>query len=238
MSRRAYVKQSMVGKMSTKKKEKAAAVLAAQRAAFRTNAIMRSGGFANPSGGGELKFNDVGPTTGGLGNGTSVWTTPGPTYLLNGLVPDSTATGRIGRQIRMKSLLFRAELRLASTSTQGGYGRYLVVYDRQSNTTAPAVTDILLSDTMTSPMNLSNRKRFLILAEGYFTGVSANGNYTSDGVEVYKKLDLNVDFNAGVAGTIGDIQTGAVYCLFAQNGTIGTTAPSIIFRSRIRYTDN
>lgn len=238
MSRRAYVKQSMVGKMSTKKKEKMAAALAAQRAAFRTTAIMRTGGFANPSGGGELKFSDIGPTTGTLGVAAATWTTPGPTFLLNGLVPDSTATGRIGRQVVMKSLLFRAELRLATTSTQGGYGRYLIVYDKQSNTTAPAVTDILLSDTMTSPMNLSNRKRFIILAEGYFSAVAANGNYTSEGVEVYKKINLPVEFNAGVAGTIGDIQTGAVYCLFAQNGSIGTAAPTVIFRSRIRYSDN
>lgn len=236
MSRRAYVKQSMVGKISSKKREKAAAVMAQQRANLRSQ--VRFGGFASPSTSGELKFTDVGVTTSALGVASAAFTTPGPTFLLNGLVPDSTATGRIGRKVVMKSLLFRAELRLATTSTQGGYMRYIIVYDRQSNATAPAVTDILLADACTSPMNLSNKDRFQILAEGVSNVVSVNGDYCSSHIDVYKKLDHPVQFNAGVAGTIGDIQTGAVYVIFAQNGSIGTAAPSAVWRSRIRYSDN
>ncbi len=185
---------------------------------------------------GELKFTDVsGTATLAIAGGS--WTTPGPTFLLNGLTPDSTATGRIGRKVTLKSLLLRAELRLASTSTQGGYGRYLVVLDKQANGAAPGVTDILLADAMQSPMNISNSNRFKILAEGYFSEVTAQGNYTSEGLEVYKKLEVPVQFNAGTAGTIADIATGSVYVLFAQNGTIGTAAPTVVWRSRLRYTD-
>lgn len=185
---------------------------------------------------GELKFTDVSGTA-TLAVAAGSWTTPGPTFLLNGLVPDATATGRIGRKILMKSLLLRAELRLASTSTQGGYGRYLVVLDKQANGEAPAVLDILLADAMQSPMNISNSNRFRILAEGFFTEASSNGTYTSEGVEVYKELNIPVQYNTGTAGTIADIATGSVYILFAQNGTIGTAAPTVVWRSRIRYTD-
>lgn len=189
---------------------------------------------------GELKFTDLGPTTSTLTSASAAWTTPGATFLLNGLVPNSTATGRIGRKVVMKSLLLRAELRLATTSTQGGYGRYLVIYDRQANGAFPTggVTDILLFDGMQSPMNLSNKDRFMIVAEGYFDRVSTQGDYVTSGVEVYKKLNLPVQFNSGTAGTIADIATGSLFVMFAQNATIGTAAPSVVWTTRVRYTDN
>lgn len=185
---------------------------------------------------GELKFVDQSQTS-TLGLASGAWTTPGATFLLNGLATGVTASDRIGRKVIMKSLLLRAELRLATTSTAGGYGRYLVVYDRQANANPPGVTDILLADAMQSQMNLSNKDRFMILAEGYFSPVSVNGDYTSQGVEVYKKLNAPVQFNATSGGTIADIVTGSVYVLFAQNSTIGTAAPTVVWRSRIRYED-
>jgi len=210
----------------------------AGRMSVAADAVARTGGFYSPSTSSELKFRDLGPTTSALTFASAAWTTPGATFLLNGLAPDSTATGRIGRKVVMKSLLLRAEMRMATTSSQGGYGRYLVVYDRQANTNPPAVTDVLLYDGMQSPMNLSNKDRFKIVAEGYFTPLSVQGEFVSQGVEVYKKLNLPVQFNAGTAGTIGDIVTGSLYVLFAQNGSIGTANPSVVWTSRVRYSDN
>lgn len=228
--RRSSVKSVSSRKFVGARSAAAKAVLARQRALFRAT-VPRS----IP---GELKFTDVGLFSSALGLGSATWTTPGPNFLLNGLVPDSTATGRIGRKVVMKSLLVRVELRLAATSTGGGFLRYLVVYDRQSNAAAPAVTDILLADTESSPMNLSNKDRFQILAEGTTQVASANGNFCSTEINIYKKLDHPVQYNAGIAGTIADIQTGAVYILFAQSGGIGTAAPFAIWRSRVRYSDN
>lgn len=213
---------------STMKRARAAqSLVRAQRAAW----VPRP--RASP---GELKFVDQSQTsTLALAGGS--WTTPGATFLLNGLSTGVTASDRIGRKVSLKSLLLRAELRMASTSTQGGYGRYMVVYDRQANGNPPGVTDILLADAMQSPMNLSNRERFKILAEGYFSPVATAGDYTSQGVEVYKPLALNVQFKDTSTGTISDIITGSIYVLFAQNGTIGTAAPTVVWRSRIRYED-
>lgn len=215
--------------------------LAAQRAAFRNQQVsagFRTGGFVSPVTSGELKFTDVSLANGTCALAARTWTTPGPTFLLNGLVPDSTATGRIGRKVVMKSLYLRMFSNFAATTTGFGYIRYLVVYDRQSNAQAPAVTDILLSDDVLSQMNISNKDRFVILASGSMDPISAQANGISSEVEIYKKLNLPVQFNAGTAGTIGDIQTGAVYILFAQTGGLATTAPQFSFRSRIRYSDN
>lgn len=186
---------------------------------------------------GELKFTDVSLANGTVALGARTWTTPGPTFLLNGLVPDATATGRIGRKITMKSLFLRMFSNFAATTTGFGYLRYLVVYDRQANAQAPAVTDILFSDDVLSQMNISNKDRFLILASGTFDPLSAQGNGISSEVEIFKQLDLPVQYNAGTAGTIADIQTGSVYIMFAQTGGLATAAPQFSFRSRIRYSD-
>ena len=52
-----------------------------------------------------------------------------------------------------------------------------------------------------------------------------------------KTLNLETMFNAGSAGTIADITSGSVYMFIAQSGGITTTAPTLSYRSRIRYTD-
>lgn len=198
---------------------------------------IRTGGWHNPSSGSERKFTDVAGTATALGLAAATFTTPGPTFLLNGLVPDSTATGRIGRQVVLKSVYLRYRYTMAATSTNGSPMRLIIVYDKQANAQAPAVTDVLLSDSFTSPNNLSNRDRFVILADHVAEPISAQNNFCVAG-EIYKKINLEVNFNPGTAGTIGDITSGSVYLLMAQAGGIGTAAPTVDWRCRIRYTDN
>lgn len=236
MSSRPNVKKTAYDKIVAKKRSASRSGVSTARS-MNMRAV-RVGGFVSPSTSGEMKFTDVTLSNGTTALAARTWTTPGPTFLLNGLVPDSTATGRIGRKVVMKSLFLRMFCQFAATTTGFGYLRYLVIYDRQSNATAPAVTDILLADDVLSPMNLSNKDRFKVLASGSFDPISAQANGCCKEVEIYKNLDLPVQFNAGVAGTIGDIQTGAVYILFAQSGQLATAAPQFNFRSRIRYSDN
>ena len=44
-------------------------------------------------------------------------------------------------------------------------------------------------------------------------------------------------YNAGVAGTIGDITTGSLYVLIGNNGTFATAQPIITYETRVRYED-
>jgi len=195
----------------------------------------RTGGWVSPTSTGELKFTDV---SGALLPGVSdAFTTPGPSFLLNGLVPDSTATGRIGRKIVMKSILIRYTAYLRPTSVGGGPVRILVVYDKQANTNAPAVTDILLADSYTSPNNLSNRDRFITLFDEITAPLSVAGDFAVSGTLYKKNLNLEVMFNTGTAGTIGDITTGSIYILAANTGLVTTDGSRVGFRSRIRYSD-
>lgn len=196
----------------------------------------RTGGWANPSRGGELKFTDT-TATNAITFGVATFNAPGPTTLLNGLVPDSTATGRIGRKIVMKSLYFRYFASLAATSTGGSPMRFIIVYDKQANAQAPGVTDLLLANDFLSPNNLSNRDRFVVLVDQTTDPIGTGSNYSVSGT-VFKRINLETMFNAGTAGTIGDITSGSVYMIVAQNGFIGTANCTFQWRCRIRYDDN
>lgn len=203
-----------------------------------TRQAKRTGGWANPVSGGELKFKDTALTNTALGLAAATFTTPGPTFLLNGLVPDSTATGRIGRKIVLKSLLVRWSVSMAATSTLGAPIRVIVFYDKQANASAPAVTDVLVTDSFFAPNNLSNRDRFVTLSDQYSEPIgTSNGVYVCAG-NIYKKnLNLETMYNAGTAGTIGDITSGSLYIMIAQEGRIATAAPLFSMYARIRYQD-
>jgi len=180
----------------------------------------------------ELKFTDVASTT-TLAAGSVAFTSAG---LLNGLVPNSTATGRIGRRVNMKSLYLRLTFQLATTSTGGAPLRVLVIYDKQSNGAAPTATDVLTASTFVSPNNISNRDRFVTLCDQITQPVSTGGT-SQVALNIYKKLNMAIQFNAGTAGTIADITSGGVYLFLAQGGSILTANPSVEWYARIRYSD-
>jgi len=198
-------------------------------------AAMRTGGFNNPVRAAELKFKDIALNL-AVAASSDNFSGPGATTLLNGLVPDSTATGRIGRKIHMKSLYIRYTASLNATSVGGSPLRILVVYDKQANATAPAITDILLTDDFTSPNNISNRDRFVTIFDHITDPISTGDSFAVSGV-LHKKFDLETMFNAGVAGTIGDITTGSLYLMVSQAGSISTAGPFLQFQSRMRFDD-
>lgn len=197
-----------------------------------TQQAMRIGGWANPSRGGELKFKDNNFTT-DPPVGVNTWSAG---TLLNGMATGSDASTRIGRKITIKSLLARWSFQLATTSVGGSPVRILIVYDKQANATAPAITDILLVDHFNSPNNLSNRDRFVTISDFVSEGISTGDKFSESGV-IYKKLNLETMFNAGSAGTIGDITSGSIYMFVCQDSGITTAVADFQSYVRIRYTD-
>lgn len=164
--------------------------------------------------------------------------TTGTLLLLNGVTQGTSATTRLGRRTTMKSIYIRINVALAATTAGASPLRYMVVYDKQTNATAPAATDILVADAIVNPNNLSNSRRFVTLMDwvtpdGIGVGGPVSANHT-----FYKKLNLPVEYNVGVAGNQADIQTGSVYVLVYQNGGLITAAPTQAFFSRIRFSDN
>jgi len=196
---------------------------------------MRTGGWANPSRGGELKFIDSTQTAVALAT-AATFLAPIGFRLLNGTTQGTDATERVGRKIVLKSLLVRGSFSLAATSTGGSPLRVLVIYDKQANATAFGVTDALLADEFVSPNNLSNRDRFVTICDQIVDPISAGGDY-SRSFTIFKKLNLETMYNSGSSGAIGDITSGSMYILFAQDGKIATAAPTIDWRARVRFED-
>lgn len=123
------------------------------------------------------------------------------------------------------------------TSTGATPCRILIVQDKQANGVAPAVTDVLLTNEAASPNNLSNSRRFKTLLDYTDkTGIGTAGPQVLY-VNEYKKLDIPVEFNNGVAGTIADITTNSIYAIvFCGNVGVANVATNII--ARVRFTDN
>jgi len=193
---------------------------------------MRTGGWANPSKGGELKFCDNTISTAITFNSAAF----SAAQLLLTIAQGTDASGRIGRKITVKSLLFRFAIKLGTTSTFGAPVRILIVYDRQANATAPAITDVLTVDDFFSPNNLSNRDRFVTIFDNITDPISAGSNAQVADV-LYKRLNLEVMYNAGTDATIGSISSGSIYLFVAQAGSLLTANGNINARCRIRYTD-
>ena len=182
----------------------------------------------------ELKDNTVRSTAVVTGAGAVTGSTP---LLLNGLTQGTSAVTRIGRRITVKSLLVRWYVQLAATTTGGAPLRLLVVADRQTNGAAPAITDILLTDEIASPMNLNNSKRFKVVCDEIIPVIGAGGPQ-SIMIQRYMKLNMNTEFNSGNAGTVADITTGSLYVMAWQGGGLATAAPTSVFYSRVRFSDS
>lgn len=157
--------------------------------------------------------------------------------LLNGLQYGTAANQHVGRKVMLRSILIRMTSNLGPTSTQGANTRVLVIYDRQTNGAAPAALDITTANDFWSVMNLNNSDRFVVIFDKILPAISQNGNW-SVAKKVYKKLSLDMIFNAGSTGTVTDIQTGSLYLLVGINGTMGVANGGFTFTSRIRFVDS
>jgi len=196
----------------------------------------RTGGWANPTKGGEIKFLDNAPA-GSITAGSTAFTAA---VLLNGCTNGSDASTRIGRKITMKSILVRYNAALHASSTGGGNFRVLVVYDKQANAAFPTIASILEQTSGTSPMNMDNRDRFSVLIDKQIAIDQFGGN-GSRVVKLFKRSALPTIFNSGTTGTVADMTTGSVYLVLLniQAGAVVTdTNPDIAFKSRIRFDDS
>lgn len=207
--------------------------------------LMRTGGnLASTSrvGRDELKFKDT-----VLDNVT--YGAAGTINVLNNMSQGTDSIARIGRRINMKSVFIR--YMLDSNFTENIFFRTILVVDMQSNGALPAWTDIFVDTNSTTLTNLNNRDRFRILLDRQDViepGISgggpiAIGTGNAGGAticfkQLYKKLNFVTTYNAGIQGTIADIQTGALLlCTIASVTNAGQGTYTTLLKCRIRFTD-
>lgn len=164
-------------------------------------------------------------------------TSAGALTLLNGCTAAATPTSRVGRRIRMSSVLIRGYVQMAPTSTGATPFRLLVVYDKQTNKLAPAVSDILSVDAFSYPMLLANSRRFKIVLDKQFPFFGTAG---PQGIEIneYVKLALETEFIDGAgAGTVADITSGGLFAITFTSAGIGVATLTNNIQARVRFTD-
>lgn len=148
---------------------------------------------------------------------------------------------RDGRKITMQSILFRATLKTKVTTGVPQTVRIIIVYDKQSNGTALAGTDVLEAGNLYSPLNMDNNKRFVILMDklvdlGAGTGL-ANGNGggapSMTSIKFYKKLP-NLEATYGATGAAVPL-SGAIEMFTVGSEATGNTTSEMNYYSRIRF---
>lgn len=184
----------------------------------------------------EVKFIDT-----SINSNTS---STGVVALLNGVVEGTDAINRIGRKIEMSSMEYK--LKFAQTAgvlvgyPDGGLSfRMAIVYDRQPNAAALAWTDVFDQNanvlTPYSGRNINNLDRFEVLAQEFC--VISSGGPNNVIMSRYVKMSHDVRFNAGNAGTIADITSGALFCIFADDNNTGANFATLFGRIRVRFHD-
>lgn len=206
---------------------------------------LRTGGyFPNRT---EKKVNDVLTAT------YPVSTTGSFTLLANPSL-GTDMNNRVGRKIVLKSFYIRGKIgtqqsvSLAATTSISQLMRMIIFADLQPNGAAPAVTDLLVEAKPASHLNLNNRDRFVVycdkqwINDPYVSVTTATQSQFGASrqaftIKKYKKINLEVIFNATNGGTIADINSGALFMFFIGEQAAGSTDGDAVVATRVRYAD-
>lgn len=183
----------------------------------------------------EMKFLDVTTSNSFLLNGTAT------VSLINGSVQGTDEITRLGREFQMTSVYLNGSVASAATTTGLGEIRIIIVYDKQVNGNGLGIGDFLVSDNTFALNNLNNRKRFKVVMDqrlelGGLATVQS-GTPSVRVVNEFRKISFPTECNAGVAGTVADIVTGALYLITYSSG-FAVAALSSILNTRVRFQDN
>lgn len=165
---------------------------------------------------------------------TATFCTP---QLINGSAQGSAQNEHVGRKAIMKKVQLRYIYNSGSAGGQQSQVRILVVYDKQANGALPSVGDVLASSaTYNSFMNLANSDRFVVLCDEICDSTQSSQLNISG--SRYIKCNLETIFGGTTSG-ISSINSGSIFIMAANNSdpTIGSSAGTIYFTTRVRYTD-
>lgn len=173
----------------------------------------------------------------------------------------SSFFNRIGRKVNLKSLEFKAYVQPIRTVASQDYLRVMIVYDHQTNGTAPSISDIIQDidqagsatvNAQSSP-NLNNRDRFRILYDEKIlapsitvtAGVTTNlgpvdpVQKTFEISRFIKLKGLHTQYKADSSpAVVGDIATGGLFLVTFGNIATGNEGWQLTSSSRLRYYDN
>lgn len=181
----------------------------------------------------EVKYNDV--TLGTIIAPIAIPNTGTAMTALMQIGMDSEPFNRIGAQVAVKSVYYQCVFNFGTTTAAIAI-RHCLVWDRQSNGVNPSAADVfgVPSLLLTSPLNLTNRQRFVMLADDRFT-LSPNGDQIRI-INGFRKINQQSTWEP--TGTNNIPYTGNLLLWFTSDEATGATAPTVYGTWRIRYIDN
>lgn len=157
----------------------------------------------------------------------------GAITVLNEIAQGTDDENRIGRSTATKSVYYNFVLNFGTGAVPNCI-RHMLVWDRQSNGVAPAVTAILdvNSQPVTAPLELDNRQRFVVLADERYT-LSPNGDQIRF-CSGFRNINQKTTWADGV-----DVpSTGALLLLMVSDEATVANQPTFYGTWRTRFIDN
>lgn len=178
---------------------------------------------------------------------TTLWTQAGSIHTLNAISQGDTASARTGANLfmtRIEGQCFVSGTDAASPPASigafAGVVRTMIFYDKQTNGSAPSVSDVLVSASALASQNPLRAKRFKVLYD--VTQPLGSINLVPNfGIARWKfdlPLNLPVQYT-GTGGAVSDISTGGLFLLMIcqTNGTQANN-PAGTYNFTVHYTDD
>lgn len=182
---------------------------------------------------------------------------------INAMQPGAGFWQRIGKKIKMCGIRIKGEIYPNQTNTAAFVNhtefRIAIVYDKQANAAVPSTYGTVFQDrgtgttqiSVASNVNIENRERFVVIHDErvQLPPIGVTGTISTKGlintniktiIDDYHKINLEVGYNAGTAGTIADINTGSLLLvLIADAGATGAEnhAYSFQWNTRLYFRD-
>ncbi len=163
--------------------------------------------------------------------------TGGSLTLLNIPLKGTTESARVGNRITIKRLTLRGFCAATPSTGVDQIHRLLLVKDNATEGSTPALLDVLSAATVYSFPNSDNVWRFQILWDRTFDLNASAEAGTIRSFSVSLPLNYLEFFNSGSAGTVADIQAGALWFIVVGTSTAGATAGSVSFNTLVEYED-
>lgn len=163
----------------------------------------------------------------------------GSLALLNGLVPGTGASQRVGQSIRLMSVELRLLNFVTAATGVDQVHRIALVLDKQTNAAAMTGAAYLNSATIYGLRLLENRKRFKTFMDRpmYLNATAEPGAGCYSHIYLKMRNPVTVEYNTGNAGTVADIVSNSLYLYAIGSAPPGVTAGSCNGYARIRYID-
>lgn len=186
-------------------------------------------------------------------NNLSVPDTPPEIVHISGISQGIDTSQRIGNEVNVTSLQFRAILRTNVLQLATSTVRMLIVKDKGPDGAAPSIGQILdtttISRTTIAPYNRNNSDRFKIIYDKLFSispngtrdSVDTAGNINAD-VLIEKELNFKKKFKMGHKMKFTGTGSGLSFVasnslLFIVLGALSTNVPTITIGTRMYYKD-